>query len=93
MKKVLLLFSSSLILSCATLKKSDPYVGSYDITIFEVDNIGDIPLTLNIFKIESGYTSTLIPQVAAENQDVDFEVDETSIEDNIFTIEAFAGRL
>ena len=91
MKKGLLFFSSLLVLSCATLKNSDPYVGSYDITIYEVDNIGDIQLTLNIVKTESGYTSTLIPQVTADDQDVDFDVDQTSLEDNIFTIEAFAG--
>lgn len=56
-----------------------------------MDNIGDIQLTLNIVKTESGYTSTLIPQVTADDQDVDFDVDQTSLEDNIFTIEAFAG--
>ena len=91
MKKGLLFFSSLLVLSCATLKNSDPYVGFYHITIYEVENIGDIPLTLNIVKTESGYNSTLISQVTTDDQEDDFDIDQTSLEDNTFTIETFAG--
>ena len=44
---LLLLF---LIASCGALKNTakDPYVGSFDFTIFEVDNFGDIPIKMTL---------------------------------------------
>ena len=44
MKKTLALFSLFLIVSCGVQKnlKSDPYVGSYQMTVFEVDNISSV---------------------------------------------------
>ena len=52
MKKILPLVALLFIVSCGVQKniKSDPYVGSYEMTVFEVDNIGDLPLLLDLTK-------------------------------------------
>ena len=46
--------------SCGINKNvnSDPYVGNYNMTIFDVDQIGDIFLELSISKTNSGYESS-----------------------------------
>ena len=91
MKKILLLPISLLIFSCGVQKKAakDLYVGIYEITVFDVDQIGDVPLTLIINKNETGYSSQLdMRGDAAENGDYTWEVEETKIEDEIITIEA-----
>jgi len=48
--------------SCGINKNinSDPYVGNYNMTIFDVDQIGDIFLELSISKINNGYESSFI---------------------------------
>ena len=50
-----------IILSCGTQKKAilDPYVGVYEMTVFEVPQIGDVPLRLIIKKDKDGYISEL----------------------------------
>ena len=37
----------------------DPYVGIYDVTIFDVPQVGDWPLKLIIKKDDNGYVSEL----------------------------------
>jgi hypothetical protein len=91
MKKILLLPISLFIFSCGVQKKAakDLYVGIYEITVFDVDQIGDVPLTLIINKNETGYSSQLdMRGDAAENGDYTWEVEETKVEDEIITIEA-----
>ncbi len=91
MKKLLLLSISLVIFSCGVQKKvtKDPYTGVYEITIFDVDQIGDVPLTLSINKNETGYTSKLdMRGEAAENGDYMWEVEGTKVEDEVITIEA-----
>jgi hypothetical protein len=91
MKKILLLSISLFILSCGVQKKAtkDLYAGIYEITVFDVDQIGDVPLTLIINKNETGYSSQLdMRGDAAENGDYTWEVEETKVEDEIITIEA-----
>jgi hypothetical protein len=91
MKKILLLPISLLIFSCGVQKKAakDLYVGIYEITVFDVDQIGDVPLTLTINKNETGYSSQLdMRGEAAESGDYTWEVEGTKIEDEIITIEA-----
>ena len=91
MKKLSLLTISLLIFSCGVQKKAakDLYAGIYEITVFDVDQIGDVPLTLIINKNETGYSSQLdMRGDAAESGDYTWEVEETKIEDEIITIEA-----
>ena len=91
MKKLIFLFISFLIISCGVQKKvtKDLYTGVYEITVFDVDQIGDIPLTLTINKNETGYISKLdMRGEAAENSDYMWEVEGTKVEDEVISIEA-----
>lgn len=90
MKKTLALFFLLFVVSCGVQKnlKSDPYVGSYQMTVFEVDNIGDLPLYLDITKEGDAYASAITPQ---EGGDFDFEIDGTTLEEGVFTIEAYVA--
>ena len=95
MNKFLLLPIAILIFSCALQKKvtEDPYIGVYEITVFDVDQIGDVPLTLSIMKNESGYTSQLeMRGEAAENSDYTWEVETTIIEDELISIDAIIAN-
>ena len=61
MKKFTASIALLIILSCGTQKKAilDPYVGVYEMTVFEVPQIGDVPLKLIIKKDKDGYISEL----------------------------------
>ena len=91
MKKLIFLSISFLIISCGVQKKvtKDLYIGVYEITVFDVDQIGDVPLTLTINKNETGYISNLdMRGEAAENADYMWEVEGTKVEDEVISIEA-----
>jgi len=91
MKKLIFLFISFLIISCGIQKKvtKDLFTGVYEITVFDVDQIGDVPLTLTINKNETGYISKLdMRGEAAENADYMWEVEGTKVEDEVISIEA-----
>ncbi|MFL2613886.1 MAG: hypothetical protein ACJ0PW_04900 [Flavobacteriaceae bacterium] len=91
MKKLIFLSISFLIFSCGIQKKAakDLYTGVYEITVFDVDQIGDVPLTLTINKNETGYISKLdMRGEAAENADYMWEVEGTKVEDEVISIEA-----
>ncbi len=91
MKKLIFLSTSFLIISCGVQKKvtKDLYTGVYEITVFDVDQIGDVPLTLTINKNETGYISKLdMRGEAAENADYMWEVEGTKVEDEVISIEA-----
>ena len=91
MKKLIFLFISLFIISCGVQKKvtKDLYTGVYEITVFDVDQIGDVPLTLTINKNETGYISKLdMRGEAAENADYMWEVEGTNVEDEVISIEA-----
>jgi hypothetical protein len=94
MKKLSLLTISLLIFSCGVQKKAakDLYAGIYKITVFDVDQIGDVPLTLSINKNDSGYTSNIeagdeVPYIS----DLTFEIDSTTIEDGLLVIDGILG--
>lgn len=94
MKKLILLLATLFIVSCGVQKKvaKDPYVGVYEITIFDVDQIGDVPLTLRINKSETGYTSQIDPRgEGADNGEFTWEIEGTKLEDETITIEAFVA--
>ena len=91
MKKLIFLLISLFIISCGVQKKvaKDLYTGVYEITVFDVDQIGDVPLTLTINKNETGYISKLdMRGEAAENADYMWQVEETKLEDEVISIEA-----
>ncbi len=91
MKKLIFLLISIFIISCGVQKKvaKDLYTGVYEITVFDVDQIGDVPLTLTINKNETGYISKLdMRGEAAENADYMWQVEETKLEDEVISIEA-----
>ena len=94
MKKILLISISLFIFSCGVKKKAaiDPYIGVYEITVFDVDQIGDVPLTLSINKNDIGYVSNLdMRGEAAESGDYEWEIEGTKIEEEVITIEAIVA--
>jgi len=58
-------------------------------TVFEVDNVGDLPLYLDITKEGNTYASAITPQ--EEGGGFEFEINGTSVEDGVFTIEAYVA--
>ena len=96
MKKTLTTLSLLfLIASCGALKNTakDPYVGSFDFTIFEVDNFGDIPIKMTLTKEGEEYISQM--EFAGDGEAAgDIEITSTSLQDGVLTIEAYtASRL
>ena len=92
MKKALILSILFLVASCGVQKKTvkDPYEGRYDFTMFELPSMGDVDAKLFIKKEDGKYISEITP--ASEDQaPVEFELDSTTLEDGIFTIEGYGG--
>ena len=92
MKKALTFSILFLMVSCGVQKKiaKDPYVGTYDFTMFELPSMGDVDAKLFIKKEDGKYISEITP--ASEDQaPVEFELDSTTFEDGIFTIEGYGG--
>ena len=91
MKKFATSIALLIILSCGTQKKAilDPYVGVYEMTVFEVPQIGDVPLKLIIKKDKDGYISELETNskdpAASEYL---WEIISTAINDGIIFIDA-----
>ena len=91
MKKLLPLTALFIIASCGTQKKVivDPYIGIYDVTIFDVPQVGDWPLKLTIKKDDNGYVAEL--QTNSEDPAASeylWEVTSTSVDDNMVYIDA-----
>ena len=91
MKKLLVFTALFIIVSCGTQKKVivDPYVGIYDVTIFDVPQVGDWPLKLTIKKGDNGYAAEL--QTNSEDPAASeylWEVTSTSVDDNMVYIDA-----
>ena len=91
MKKLLPFTALFIIASCGTQKKVivDPYVGIYDVTIFDVPQVGDWPLKLIIKKDDNGYAAEL--QTNSEDPAASeylWEVTSTSVDDNVVYIDA-----
>ena len=91
MKKLLPFTALFIIASCGTQKKVivDPYVGIYDVTIFDVPQVGDWPLKLVIKKDDNGYAAEL--QTNSEDPAASeylWEVTSTSVDDNMVYIDA-----
>ena len=91
MKKLLSFTALFIIASCGTQKKIivDPYVGIYDVTIFDVPQVGDWPLKLIIKKDDNGYAAEL--QTNSEDPAASeylWEVTSTSVDDNMVYIDA-----
>ena len=91
MKKLLSFTALFIIVSCGTQKKVivDPYVGIFDVTIFDVPQVGDWPLKLIIKKDDNGYAAEL--QTNSEDPAASeylWEVTSTSVDDNMVYIDA-----
>ena len=91
MKKLLPFTALLIIASCGTQKKVivDPYVGIYDVTIFDVPQVGDWPIKLTIKKDDNGYSAEL--QTNSEDPAASeylWEVTSTSVDDNMVYIDA-----
>lgn len=93
MKKTLITLSLFfLVVSCGALKNTakDPYVGSFDFTIFEVDNFGDIPIKMTLTKEGEEYLSQM--DFAGDGQAAgDIEITSTNLQDDVLTIEAYTS--
>ena len=91
MKKFTASIALLIILSCGTQKKAilDPYVGVYEMTVFEVPQIGDVLLKLIIKKDKDGYISEL--ETNSEDPAASeylWEILSTAINDGIIFIDA-----
>ena len=91
MKKFATSIALLIILSCVTQKKAilDPYVGVHEMTVFEVPQIGDVPLKLIIKKDKDGYISEL--ETNSEDPAASeylWEILSTAINDGIIFIDA-----
>lgn len=91
MKKFTSSIALLVILSCGTQKKAilDPYVGVYEMTVFEVPQIGDVLLKLIIKKDKDGYISEL--ETNSEDPAASeylWEILSTAINDGIIFIDA-----
>tara|TARA_B100001115_G_C15769120_1_gene377316 strand:+ start:93 stop:470 length:378 start_codon:yes stop_codon:yes gene_type:complete len=91
MKKLITLITLLIIVSCGIQKKAvvDPYVGVYEMTVFEVPQIGDIPLKLIIKKDKDVYISEL--ETNSEDPaalEYFWEIISTAINDGIIFIDA-----
>ena len=91
MKKFTASIALLIILSCGTQKKAilDPYVGVYEMTVFEVPQIGDVLLKLIIKKDKDGYISEL--ETNSEDPAASeylWEIISTAINDGIIFIDA-----
>tara|TARA_B100000575_G_C23113866_1_gene643719 strand:- start:885 stop:1271 length:387 start_codon:yes stop_codon:yes gene_type:complete len=95
MKKTLITFITINLVSCAVQKKAakDPYVGVYDITIFDAPQAGDVPLRLTINKENSSYSSSFENKAGSQlaEMGIEWEVDSTSVEDGIVRIEGYVS--
>ena len=91
MKKFTSSIALLVILSFGTQKKAilDPYVGVHEMTVFEVPQIGDVPLKLIIKKDKDGYISEL--ETNSEDPAASeylWEIISTAINDGIIFIDA-----
>ena len=91
MKKFTTSIALLIILSCGTQKKAilDPYVGVYEMTVFEVPQIGDVQLKLIIKKDKDGYISEL--ETNSEDPAASeylWDIISTAINDGIIFIDA-----
>ena len=70
MKNILLALVSLFFFSCSSLKsiKNDPFVGKYEMTVFDVDQVGDVPAILTITKDKNLYTSTVNYKILNEEE-------------------------
>tara|TARA_B100002019_G_C21176033_1_gene551167 strand:- start:293 stop:679 length:387 start_codon:yes stop_codon:yes gene_type:complete len=93
MKKLLIVLITITIASCAVKKKTvkDPYIGVYEITVFDAPQAGDIPLRLTINKDNSSYSSTFenIAGSQIAEMGLEWEVDSTTVEDGVVRIEGY----
>ncbi len=93
MKKGVLFTLLIIFAACGAQKNivTDPYVGTYNVTVFDVDTYGDIPLEITISKEGENYSSAVKGQGEAADS-VSFEVNGTSKdENNTIIIDAYAG--
>mgnify|MGYP004162322149 CR=1 FL=1 len=92
MKKLIIILTI-LFYGCAVKKaiEKDLFIGSYNMTVIEVENYGDIPLFLKIFKDENGYQSEIKLQNKTNGSDGDFKIYSTSKNEDIFEIKANAA--
>lgn len=88
MKHFLYVLMAAFVISCGASKKAavDPYVGKYEVTVFEVDGMGDIPIELIITKGESGYAAQMLDPSGTN----EIEVMSTTLNGTTFDIEANA---
>ena len=86
MRKIGYILIIVFIFSCGINKSinSDPYVGNYNMIIFDVDQIGDIFLELSISKTTDGYESYFIFHEGEDS----IEVISSKVNNGFFEIES-----
>jgi len=81
-----LLFTS--VISCASFKNKNPFIGVFQVNVLDIDDVGDVPAILSIFKNKDNYTSTIVYEIDGVENELEilssYEVDNTT-----FIIETF----
>ena len=77
-------------LSCASLQitESDPFIGKYKMTVFNVDGVGDVPAILTITKRKKMYYSEANYKIFEEERSLDV-ISTYSIDSSTIIIESF----
>ena len=70
MKNLFLFIAPIFFLSCYSLKsiKNDTFVGKYKMTVFDVDQVGDVPAVLTITKDKDSYNSSVNYKILDEEE-------------------------
>jgi len=77
-------------LSCALLQKteSDPFIGKYKMTVFNVEGVGDVPAVLTIAKRKKTYYSEARYKIFEEERSLDV-ISTYPIDSSTIIIESF----
>ena len=88
MKKFFLFLLFTGIISCAAFKNKNPFIGVFQVNVLDIDDVGDVPAILSIFKNKDNYTSTIVYEIDGVENEMEilssYEVDKTT-----FIIETF----
>ena len=94
MKKLILFFLTALFFSCAMFKNlnENPFVGTFQVIVLDIDGVGDVPAVLTISKNSDDYDSRIVYK--DNNVDTEMEVlSSYEIDDSTFVIEAFVDGM
>lgn len=94
MKKSILFFLTIIFLSCAIVKnqKTNPFTGTFQVIVLDIEGVGDVPGVLTISKSIDEYTSKIV--YIDDGVDTEMEIlSSYEIDDSTFMIEAYVDGM